>query len=112
MAGVWTRRGWALVRGLLCWIGVAILGLVGFLGPLIAVGWGVRSAMYPGWGSSSNYDENKDLIALVVAVPLALLAGAIGVAISSIPAFALLAKSGLFNPLRERRRRRDEAGLL
>jgi hypothetical protein len=112
MVGVWVRRGWALVRGVLCWIGAVALVAAGGLLPLILAGRVTFSAVYAALGAPRTdlSDIGLGLIALGAAAVAGLMAGVVGSMIACFPALALIGRSGVFDRvLKPLRRRREEA---
>ena len=83
------------MRGVLCWIAAIALVCAGFLIPLILVAWVVYSVVFAAIGAHNDAsDTGTAILALMVGAVAGLLAGGVGMLITSFPALALIGKSG------------------
>ena len=109
---IWQRRVWPVVRGLICWLGAIAVVAAGFLVPLLVTWRVVTNAVIAAMGPPHNdlSDIGPVILGLLIGAMAGLAAGAIGSMIASVPALALIDRSGVFNKLK-RRRARSRAGL-
>jgi hypothetical protein len=101
---VWARRAWVLVRGAICWLAAIAIVAAGFIVPLLLTwplaGDAAAAAMGPPHHDLS--DIGPGLIAFFIGGVVGLLAGSIGAAIATLPALALIDRSGVFDKLKHR----------
>jgi hypothetical protein len=96
---VWLRRVRVAFRGLVCWLAAIAVVAAGFIVPLLITWRVVAGAVVVAMGPPNHdlSDIGPVLIGIAIGAVAGLVAGSIGAAIASLPALALIGKSGVFS---------------